>query len=83
MKSRKRRIDQAPAQEAGAARAALAWRIMARRNAVSGGFFITMGAIVGAVTGLLLNALMQGLVGGTALGIAAAVGVWLVDRRRG
>jgi energy-converting hydrogenase Eha subunit B len=55
---------------------------MAKRNAVSGGFFIMLGAVGGAVGGMLLGAPIEGLLGGTAIGVVAAVLIWLLDRRR-
>ncbi|MDB5677241.1 MAG: hypothetical protein JWM94_243, partial [Sphingomonas bacterium] len=48
----------------------------------AGGFLIAIGLTVGAVLGMTRgNALMWLLIGALA-GVAAAVVIWLVDRRR-
>jgi hypothetical protein len=55
---------------------------MARRNAQAGGIFLTIGILAGAVWGVAAGEPMKGVLAGTALGIAAAVLLWLLDRRR-
>ena len=67
---------------AGSASARLAWRGMARRNARAGGIFLMAGILAGFAWGVASGEPMLGILAGTALGIAAAVLLWLVDRRR-
>jgi hypothetical protein len=67
---------------AGAARAALAWRGMAKRNAQAGGIFLTLGILAGAGAGIAAGDPMKGVLIGTALGAGAALLLWLIDRRR-
>jgi hypothetical protein len=55
---------------------------MARRNAKAGGIFLTMGILAGFAWGITRGEPMLGILAGTALGIAAAVLLWLIDRRR-
>lgn len=38
--------------------------------------------LIGTVGGVMLGNPMQGVLAGTGLGIAAAIAVWLLDRRR-
>jgi len=57
-------------------------RAMARRNAQAGGIFLTIGILAGTVWGVAAGAHMKGVLAGTGLGIAAAVLLWLFDRRR-
>ena len=59
------------------------WRGMTRRNAHSGGIFLTVGIVVGAGAGIAAGNPMNGILIGTALGAAAALLLWLLDRRRG
>ena len=59
------------------------WAGMARRNTQAGGFFLVAAILIGAVLGGMRGDPIGGMLAGTALGIAAAVIVWLVDRRRG
>lgn len=66
----------------GAFEPALAWRSMARRNALSGGIFLTIGILGGFGWGVASGEPMKGILIGTALGAAAAVLLWLLDRRR-
>jgi UDP-N-acetylmuramyl pentapeptide phosphotransferase/UDP-N-acetylglucosamine-1-phosphate transferase len=52
------------------------------KTPAAGGFLIAMGLTVGTILGLTRgNALMWLLIGALA-GVAAAVAIWLVDRRR-
>jgi hypothetical protein len=55
---------------------------MARRTPQAGGFFIVIGIFAGLAWGIFARDPMKGVVVGTAAGIAAAVLVWLADRRR-
>ena len=55
---------------------------MATRNARSGGIFLTIGILAGSIWGVAVGAPMKGVLIGTGLGIAAALLVWLLDRRR-
>jgi hypothetical protein len=66
----------------GAAEVALAWRGMATRSAQAGGIFLTLGILVGAGAGIAGGNPMKGILIGTALGVVAAVLLWLLDRRR-
>lgn len=52
------------------------------KSPAAGGFLIAIGLTVGAVLGVTRgNALLWLLIGALA-GIAAAIAVWLIDRRR-
>lgn len=55
---------------------------MARRNALSGGIFVTLGILGGFAWGVASGEPMLGILAGTALGAVAAVLLWLLDRRR-
>lgn len=55
---------------------------MARRNARSGGIFVTIGILAGGGWGIAVGEPMKGILAGTALGVAAALLLWLLDRRR-
>ena len=55
---------------------------MTSRNSRAGGIFIVAGILLGFVWGLSSGNPMTGIVIGTCAGIALAVAVWLVDRRR-
>ena len=52
-------------------------------SAQAGGFFIFAGLMAGVVIGLIYDEPSMGMVGGLAAGIAVAVVVWLLDRRKG
>jgi hypothetical protein len=54
---------------------------MARRNARAGGFFLMVAILGGSAWGIARGEAMLGVLSGTALGIAAAVLLWLFDRR--
>ena len=56
---------------------------MIRRNARSGGIFLTVGIFVGAGVGIAAGNPMNGILIGTAVGAGAALLLWLLDRRRG
>ena len=55
---------------------------MARRNALSGGVFLTIGILAGFAWGAATSEPMLGILVGTAIGAAAAILLWLLDRRR-
>ena len=55
---------------------------MAQRNARAGGIFLMVGILGGLVWGIASGQAMLGVLAGTAIGIAAAVLLWLLDRRR-
>ena len=55
---------------------------MARRNTLSGGIFLMIGILAGSVWGVAAGEPMKGVLIGTGLGIAAALLLWLLDRRR-
>lgn len=56
---------------------------MARPNSsAAGGALIALGTIAGAVIGFLFMEATRGVLLGFALGVVAAVLVWLRDRRR-
>jgi len=59
------------------------WRAMAKRTPVAGGFFLTSAILGGTIWGIVTGNPMKGLLVGTAVGIALAVLIWLVDRKRG
>ena len=56
---------------------------MQTRNPMAGGFFLMAAILIGFVVGLATDDAMRGVIIGTALGIAIAVWLWLVDRRKG
>jgi uncharacterized protein YqgC (DUF456 family) len=47
-----------------------------------GGFLIALGAVLGAIIGLFLQQPTAGFLIGSGGGIAIAVAIWLLDRRR-
>ena len=55
---------------------------MAQRTALAGGIFLTVGILAGFAWGLADGNPMRGILAGTALGAAAALLLWLLDRRR-
>lgn len=55
---------------------------MARRNARSGGIFLTISILAGCGLGLAAGNPMKGILIGTGLGTTAALLLWLIDRRR-
>ena len=57
-------------------------RGMARRNAQAGGIFLTLGILVGFGWGAFAGEPMKGILAGTLVGAAAALLLWLLDRRR-
>ena len=55
---------------------------MTSRNTTAGGCFLTLCILVGFPLGLAIGNPMKGILIGTAAGIAVAVALWLMDRRR-
>lgn len=55
---------------------------MARRNAQAGGIFVMIGILIGFSWGIAAGEPMPGILIGTAIGAAAALMLWLLDRRR-
>lgn len=55
---------------------------MARPNPQAGGFFLILPIVAGFAWGLATDRAMQGAIVGLAIGVALAVIVWAVDRRR-
>ena len=52
------------------------------RTPRAGGFFLVAGITAGLVWGAATGQAMRGVLIGTAAGVALALVVWLVDRRR-
>jgi hypothetical protein len=55
---------------------------MTSRNTRAGGCFLTVCILAGFVAGLAINNPMKGVLIGTGIGIALAVLLWLIDRRK-
>lgn len=55
---------------------------MARPDPKAGGFLLSALIVVGLVAGILLGSPINGVVIGTIAGIAVALVVWALDRRR-
>ena len=52
------------------------------RNTVSGGFPIGLGVLIGGFWGVANGQAILGLVGGIGIGVAVALLIWLIVRRR-
>lgn len=52
------------------------------RNPRAGGLPIALATVVGTIIGMIRNQPTIGLLAGFALGCAAAIAIWWVDRRR-
>jgi len=55
---------------------------MQARSPQAGGFLLIACIFIGVIVGLMRGQPSLGFLVGTALGVAAAVAVWLLDRRR-
>jgi len=55
---------------------------MTNRKPIAGGFFLSVLIIAGFVWGAVTGQAMRGILFGTLAGIALALILWLVDRRR-
>ena len=51
------------------------------RPSAAGGIFIVLGITMGVAVGLYIGEVTPGFLIGAALGGAAAIAVWLIDRR--
>ncbi len=58
-------------------------RTMNQRTPMAGGFFLILPIVVGFFWGLASQRAMQGALIGLVVGLALAIIVWAVDRRRG
>jgi hypothetical protein len=56
---------------------------MTNRKPLAGGCLLTACILAGFPLGLAIGNPMQGILIGTGLGIALALALWLIDRRRG
>jgi hypothetical protein len=50
---------------------------------MAGGFFLVLPIVVGFFWGLASGRAMQGTIIGLGVGLAFALAIWLLDRRRG
>jgi len=57
-------------------------RPMAQQNKLGGGCFLIVPILIGFIAGMATGNAYRGVLIGTAIGIALAVGIWLIDRRR-
>ena len=55
---------------------------MAGKSPVAGGFAIAVGATVGGFYGITQGQPSAGLIVGAAIGVAVAVLIWVLDRRK-
>ena len=54
-----------------------------KRDPLAGGFFLIAPIVIGFFAGMATGDAMRGVLIGTGIGLALAVGMWLLDRRRG
>jgi len=55
---------------------------MTQRNPIAGGFLLIAAILIGFVWGVAIGQPVNGVLVGTAVGIFAALAVWLIDRRK-
>jgi hypothetical protein len=55
---------------------------MAQRNTLGGGCFLIIPILIGFIAGMATGNAYRGVLIGTGIGIALAVAIWLIDRRR-
>ena len=53
-----------------------------RRTGTAGGFFLSLCILAGLIAGVVLGNAMAGVLIGSTAGIALALIIWLIDRRR-
>ena len=53
-----------------------------KKTPAAGGVLIAIGAIGGTIVGLTIGQVSAAFLIGTAIGVAGAVGVWMIDRAR-
>jgi hypothetical protein len=54
-----------------------------RRSTAAGGIFLFIGPVIGAIYGVEVGQPIIWMLAGFGIGVLIALGVWLVDRRRG
>ena len=57
-------------------------RAMQKRSPMAGGIFLFLGPVIGAVYGVDRGAPIQWMLAGFGIGLAFAIAVWLIDRRK-
>ena len=58
-------------------------RAMAQQNKLGGGCFLVVPILIGFIAGMATGNAYRGVLIGLGIGIVLAVGIWLIDRRRG
>ena len=53
-----------------------------QRTPIAGGFFLVAPILIGFFAGIATGDAMRGVLIGTGIGLAAAIALWLLDRRR-
>ena len=53
-----------------------------RRNALSGGIFLFLSPVIGLLYGIGRGDPIKWMLVGFGIGLAIAIGVWLIDRKR-
>ena len=56
---------------------------MAKRSPIAGGIFLFLGPVLGALYGVDRGRPVEWMLAGFAIGLALAVVIWLVDRKKG
>jgi hypothetical protein len=57
--------------------------MQSRKSPAAGGIFLFLGPVIGAVYGVEVGQPIIWMLVGFALGVLAALAIWLVDRKRG